>query len=368
MDAANVRVIDGATGTHRRPRREGDIVATTALELAARYEDETRTKIGEMLSFIPGVIVSVTAQVDATKREGQEHRYFSPEEGGTTSFVTSETVSESTSGSAAPGAQPGPRSNATANISQASGSGGTSTQTSTGETTIQPFVGHRTEHYVDPRGMTTGLAVSINVPEGFVLGLARAGLEAGEEPEAAAIDAKWTELEAKIKANIMPHVRTMTQQATGVPPTEEAVADFVQVMLMPGEAPSVMGAGGGGGGLLASLGGPGGSLGSLGGLIDKGVLAVLALVAVGLMFTLVRKASKQVEMPTAEELVGVPPTLETPSDLIGEADESDMAMAGIEVGEEQVKSRRMLEEVAKMVQTNPDAAARLMKQWISSED
>jgi len=94
---------------------------------------------------------------------------------------------------------------------------------------------------------------------------------------------------------------------------------------------------------------------------------VLGLFAIGLMFSLVRKANTPVEIPTAEELVGMPPTLETPSDLIGEADESDLAMAGIEVGEEQVKSKRMLEEVAKMVETNPDAAARLMKQWITAE-
>ena len=118
---------------------------------------------------------------------------------------------------------------------------------------------------------------------------------------------------------------------------------------------------------LASIVGPGGAMGGIGNLIDKAVLGVLAVVAVGLMFTLVKKASRQIDIPTAEELVGVPPTLEAPSDLIGEADESDLAMAGIEVGEEQVKSRRMLEEVAKMVQKDPDATARLMKQWISSE-
>lgn len=365
LDVGNVRVIDGATGQQRRPRREGDLIATTTLELAARYEDQTRQKIGDMVGYIPGVIVAVTAQVDASKREGQEQRYFSPDEGGTTSFVTSETTSDNTNGSAEPGAQPGPRSNATADISQGSSGSGTSSQTSTSDTTIQPFVGSRTERFVDPRGMTTGLAVSINVPEGYVASLVKT--EDGAAPEQAEIDAKWEELRTRIKANVLPHVRTMTQQATGVSATEAQVADFVQVMLIPGDMPTLSGGRGGGLGGLASIVGGGGGLGGLGGLLDKAVLGVLAVVAIGLMFTLVKKASKQVEMPTAEELVGVPPTLETPSDLIGEADESDMAMAGIEVGEEQVKSRRMLEEVAKMVETDPDGAARLMKQWISAE-
>lgn len=364
LDAGNVRVIDGATGQQRRPRREGDMVATTAMELAARYEDQTRQKLSEMLAYIPGVIIAVTAQVDATKREVQEQRYFSPDDGGTTAMVTHETSTEERSGTTAAAAQPGPRSNATADISRSGAGSGTSTQRVESETTTAPFVGSRTERYVDPRGMTTGLAVSINVPEGYVAGLLRSG---GGSPEPSEIDAKWQDLSARIKSTVVPHVRTMTQQTLGTPATEAQVADFVQVLLVPGEG-AWGGAAAVGGGGLASMVTPGGTLGGLGGLIDKAVLGVLAVFALGLMLTLVRKASREVEIPSAEELVGVPPTLETPSDLIGEADESDLAMAGIEVGEEQVKSRRMLEEVARMVDTNPEAAARLVKQWIASEN
>jgi len=369
LDVGNVRVIDGATGQQRRPRREGDLIATTALELAAKYEDQTRQKIGDMLGYIPGVIISVTAQVDASKREGQEHRYFSPDEGGTTSFVTHETANEQTSGTSTPGAQPGPRSNATADISRSGTGSGNSSETSTSETTTQPFVGSRTEQYLDPRGMTTGLAVSINVPEGYVRSIvaaespAASGAEAAA-PDRAALEARWAQMALAIKAGVIPHVRTMTTQTLGRVPSEAEVADFVQVAMIPGDAPAVMGMSGGGGGLAGIVGG--GGL-ALGGIVDKAVLVVLGLFAIGLMFSLVRKANTPVEIPTAEELVGMPATLETPSDLIGEADESDMAMAGIEVGEEQVKSKRMLEEVAKMVETNPDAAARLMKQWITAE-
>ncbi|MCA9287382.1 MAG: hypothetical protein KDA05_02290 [Phycisphaerales bacterium] len=369
LDIANVRVIDGVTGQQRRPRREGDLIATTSLELASRYEQLTRDKVADMLQYIPGVIISVTAQVDATTREGQTQRYFSQEQGGTTSFVTSETLSESTSTQSAPGAQPGPRSNATASISQSGGSGGTRTETTDSQSTTTPFVGSQTERYVDPRGVTTGLAVSVNVPESFVAGLIGSG-DDGAAPDASAIAAKWTELSDQIKADLIPHVRTLTQQtqqalgqAAATPPD---VSEFVRVSMIPGDGAPAHGTSASGGG-LATLVGSGGSFGGLGGLIDKAVLAVLAVVAVGLMLTLVRKASKQVELPTAEELVGAPPTLETPSDLIGEADESDLAMAGIEVGEEQVKSQRMLEEVSSMVASDPDGAARLMRQWISSE-
>lgn len=371
LDVGNVRVIDGATGQQRRPRRDGDLIATTALELASKYEDQTRQKIGDMLGYIPGVIIAVTAQVDATKRQGQEQRYFSPDEGGTTSFVTHETVNDQTSATSTPGAQPGPRSNATADISRSGMTGGPTSETNTSETTTQPFVGSRTEQYEDPRGMTTGLAVSINVPEGYVRSiLASESASSGDEAEAdgpdrAAVEARWAALAQSIKNGLIPHVRTLTTQAMGRVPSEAEVADFVQVAMIPGDMPAVMGVSGSGGGGLAGIVGGGGL--ALGSIVDKAVLVVLGLFAIGLMFSLVKRASKPVEIPTAEELVGMPPTLETPSDLIGEADESDLAMAGIEVGEEQVKSKRMLEEVAKMVDTNPDAAARLMKQWITAE-
>ena len=96
-------------------------------------------------------------------------------------------------------------------------------------------------------------------------------------------------------------------------------------------------------------------------------LAVLGLGALGFMFMMVRKAGKKPELPTAEELVGLPPALETKTDLIGEADESDTPLAGIELGEGEVRTQKLMEQVAELVKTNPEGAAKLIKRWVSVE-
>jgi flagellar biosynthesis/type III secretory pathway M-ring protein FliF/YscJ len=104
-----------------------------------------------------------------------------------------------------------------------------------------------------------------------------------------------------------------------------------------------------------------------GGMIDKVVLGVLAVVALGMMLMMVRKAGRRIEMPSAEELAGIPPALDTKSDLVGEADESETAMAGIEVGEAEIKATKLREQVSDLIQKSPDVAGKMLNRWISVE-
>jgi len=97
------------------------------------------------------------------------------------------------------------------------------------------------------------------------------------------------------------------------------------------------------------------------------VMAISPQSAVDLIVDMVKKAGKKTEMPTAEELVGLPPALETATDLIGEADEGETAMAGIEVDEGQMQNQKILEQVGEMVTKDPGSAARLLNRWIEIE-
>jgi flagellar biosynthesis/type III secretory pathway M-ring protein FliF/YscJ len=112
----------------------------------------------------------------------------------------------------------------------------------------------------------------------------------------------------------------------------------------------------------------GGFLAMGGGLIEKGLLGLLAAVALGLMFMMTRRTSKKVELPTAEEIVGLPPTLESKSDLIGEAEEGDSPLAGIELDESEVAAQKMLDQVKDLAKTNPDSAANMIKRWVAVEN
>jgi len=87
-----------------------------------------------------------------------------------------------------------------------------------------------------------------------------------------------------------------------------------------------------------------------------------------MMLMLVRKAGRAVETPSAEELVGMPPTLDAQADVVGEADEGDTAMAGIEVGDDQMQSQQLLEQVGELVEKSPESAAKLIGRWISVEE
>jgi flagellar biosynthesis/type III secretory pathway M-ring protein FliF/YscJ len=149
----------------------------------------------------------------------------------------------------------------------------------------------------------------------------------------------------------------------------------VVVSLMPVVLGTVGGGGGGartgiGSGIAGGSGGGGGIVAKLlnGGVIKQLVLSVLALVALGMMFVLVKKTSKPPEMPTAEELVGIPPAISPDSDLVGEADESDTAMLGIEVDSDSLKTGKMLEEVQDHVRKNPQAAATVFTRWLAAEE
>ena len=303
-------------------------------------------------------------------------------------MIARETEESTTSTETKPGAEPGPMSNQTADINRAGGGAGEGSKSETTSTTreFMNSVGTRNETIVDPKGYPTRIAVSVNVPKGFVTGLAKSAsatpAAAGAAPAAdtgptdAQVRALFdTDVKPAIIATLLPHIRTL-MNATDQTLTEDQLktmaSDSIGVSLIPIDVSSV-GAAASSGGALAGAG-SGGGLGSLlgagSGMVQTVVLGALALVALAMMFTMVRKAGRQASTPTAEELVGLPPTLEleSQSDLIGEAGESETAMTGIEVDESAMQSQKMLEQVGDLVSKDPEATARIINRWLSAEE
>ena len=102
--------------------------------------------------------------------------------------------------------------------------------------------------------------------------------------------------------------------------------------------------------------------------IDRVILGALAVLALGMMLFMVRRTGRRPHIPAPQEIAGRPPTLEAKSDLVGEADETETAMAGIIVGEDQIKAEKMREQVSQMVKGNTEGAAKLLNRWISVEE
>jgi flagellar M-ring protein FliF len=369
LTAETVRVIDGSNNIQRKATNADDLIPMTYLQQVTIVEGKTREKLLELLAHIPNVVVAVTAQVDVTRAKTVENLVL-PKGAGSESLMRTEKQNEHLETEQTASAEPGIRANTGADINRGP-SGGNKLNTTESNTEFDNEFGRKTIETLDPRGMTTGLAVSVNVPRGYIERILQRESAAGAEgadkpatPTAAEVEKLFTEqVRPDIEKAIEPHVTMMTAADKGVP---LQLDKLIKVSLIPvDEAPrgGTQGAGflgGGGGGLAAILGG--------GRLVDTAILGGMAVVAVGMMLMMVRKASRKVELPTAEELVGIPPALKTSGDMVGEADESETAMAGIEVDDEQMKASKILEQVSKLVSENPADAAKLVNRWVVVEE
>lgn len=328
-------------------------------------EAQTRQKLEELLSYIPGVIVAVTAQVDVTNVTASVKKNLERGEG-TISLPKSESTQKMNQTDASKGPEPGGRANTQASIASGGSSARSSVEQEDSMNEMENHVRQRVEQILDPRGMPTHLAASGNVPHSFVVGLlkltqaaaAPAGGAAAKptEPAEADVEARFQLEKAKITEAVKAHLKTLDHDG-------KLVEGEVTVAMIPVDVPMPAAASQAG-----LLGGIASGSGPIGGMFDKVIVGVLAIFAVGMMLTMVRKAGRKLELPSAEELVGAPPPLESKSDVIGEADETETPMQGIEVGDDQMHKQKMLETVTHLVGTSPDMAAKLVNRWIQVEE
>jgi flagellar biosynthesis/type III secretory pathway M-ring protein FliF/YscJ len=358
LSIENVRVIDGSAGRQRRPTNPDEVLPTTYLEHASAVEEQLQRKLSDLLGYIRGVTIAVTAQVDVTRVNQQSVKYYSPDEGGSAVLPKRATSTATTQTRTDRSAEPGVRSNGTGDILTSAPAGSeTVLSEEQSDKEFEAAIGSETTTTQDPRGMPTLLAASINIPRSYIADQLRAaGPDDAAAPSDAEIEARFEIEREKIRLSVEPHLVTLSDGGR--------VKGDVVVSMIPVDVPGVV-SDVSGAGLLGTLAGGGGALGS--GLVEKGVLAFLALGAMGMMLMMVRKATRPVKLPTAEELAGVPPTLPALNDLVGEADESLAPMTGIELGDDEVRSRAIVEQVAELVASNPEGAASVLGRWISEE-
>jgi len=376
LGAERVRVIDGTSGSPRMVSTEDSRLSSKFFEFAREVERAKKHQILDMLSHIPGVKVTVTAMVDVT-RVAKVERAYSPEQRGSVSMLRSQSGMEDSVEEATRGAEPGVRSNQTASINTGSNSG---TRASASETTkeFENQFGYTEQEIVDPRGMPTHIRASIVIPEEYVAELITRRSDAGEQADAGDADAVDASPEAirerfegvgadaglkgLIADQVKPHL--IGQDAGGAMIDGEVVVSMTPF----GDAYRA-GAGVQNAGFMGTLvgGGAGGALGN-GNLIETALVGVLALIAFVMMLMMVRRSGKKLPMPSAEELVGVPPQLEGMEELIGEADETESAMAGIEVDDAMIQVQKLREQVGELIAADPQNAASMVERWADIEE
>jgi flagellar M-ring protein FliF len=371
----DVKVIDQTTGRSFSVKSEDALDSTDYLDAVAKVEERVRTKLQESLAYVPGVIVAVTAQVDNTRRSYNETKIFAEGQGSVSVATKNEKDTKKTTSGTSAG-EPGARPNVGTSLTDGQGGGMKNDETKTTvESAFHP--GKRVEQVIDGRGNPTRLTAMVSLPREYLAALVRqskpapaGGADAKpEEVTQAELDAKFKEEKARLEADLGP---LMAAAVVGTAAETPDAAKVVTVSMIPvpslnltafaGTASAgLLGAGstaGSGDGVLSMLGAD---------MIKNVVLGGFAVAAVGIMLMMVRKASRPLELPTAETIVGVPPALESEADIVGEADESQMAMEGVELPEDQVKTKKMLEQVQDMVKKNPADAAALLNLWLTAE-
>ncbi len=353
MKPQDVVVLDARQGRQHKVDDPGDMVPTEVIELVNHQEQYHRKKIEDMLRHIPGIIVAVKVKTNPVRREVREERKYSASEP-----LRSEENTEMTRKDIRRGGEAGTRPNTGMSIA---GGGGdlqeeteTKTRTEFGEKMLTStaqieMAGHQVEQ----------INATINVPRSYFVSIFRAtqppaadGAAADQAPAApddAALDGiRTAQLEA-IRNQVTPLIEA------NAPGVVEANMVYDQAYLAPVAA--------GGGGALAGV------VGTLGGGDTVATATAVGLGALSLLlaFMLVRRSTQVPPMPSLEELAGVPPTLPDDEELMGEASVAEASMDGVEIDEEEMKSRHLAEQISELIVSSPADATGLLGRWVNDD-
>jgi flagellar biosynthesis/type III secretory pathway M-ring protein FliF/YscJ len=357
LSVDRVTVVDGTTNRRFRARAAHELSIGTNLELALRIEAETEQKIYEALSGIPNIVVAVRAQVDATQQRSQRNAVLPIDQGSITVPIR-ELVSEMETKHVTDAGEAGVRPNTGLSIETGRGSGTVTTE-STNETESRLAEGRATLDVIDPRGFARKLNAVVNVPETAVelLWRRRNGGQDGQAPTVEQLQETFRTLREDITAIVTPLIATDLQdggQTGEVTVTMMPVIADMAMMAGTGQTPVLMG-------IPVDRE-------RIGGLARTALLSLLAVLSMGLVVVTALRSSRREELPSAQELVGIPPALSEEIDLIGEASEIDAALEARELTEEEVRSQQLFAQVQMMVRDNPEQAASLVGRWVRGEE
>jgi flagellar M-ring protein FliF len=356
MKPQDVVVIDAQLGRQFTVKSENDVAPGETLELVDQIEQYHRRKISELLAYIPGVIVAVNVQTDSVQRKQvEEFTYDSSEP------VKSEFNREMERKDGSESGAPGVRSNTGADVEGANASGShektNETRTEYGEKNLT-----RRTQAVEVGRNARQINVAVNVPRSYFVSLHKlskpapaAGAEA--KPEDEPTDEV---LKPIVDAHLI-RIKTQVEPLVSINGQSGVVSGLVRVDVVPDA------------GAAYALAHPMAAQSAVTALassawVKPAALLGLAIMAIGIMFTMVRKAMVQPPLPTVEELAGVPLTLPSDDEMVGEAEEGDASMAGVELDEDELRHRKMAEQISDLVKSNPTEVAKLFNRWVRTDE
>jgi flagellar biosynthesis/type III secretory pathway M-ring protein FliF/YscJ len=353
LDMENIQVV--ADGRLFQPRDQRNRAQARYYERKLEAENHTRKTLEDALAYIPGVRIAVNAQID--NRQVMEHRtqVEEPKVGPLVSrSETSENVNQSSPG------ESGVRPNTGTSIVGSGDRTSRSSQEKSEDQTLPVFPSSQ-QDIINHTGYALKINATIGIPRSYIVGLYRDSTAWRRMPRSTqtAVDALLTQELDKIRQAAEPLVDTgAIDGAIAGTVTVHAFSNFALASLTEnGFGTGATGTGGGGGGLVGAMDGSS--------LVRNVGLGGLALVSLAMMFMIVRKAGVKPELPTAEEIVGVPPALaEAESDLVGEAGEADTVLEGVEIDDDAIRRQKILEQINDMAKQEPAEMASILRRWM----
>ena len=356
MTVENVAVTD-QLGTLYAGGDQGAAGASQLAETARGVEVHFERQISEVLG-INGLRVAVSALAEPRTSFETEREHGEP----TTANRASATEIAKERGSTAGGGRPGFGSNVGPRVNEPLGMAPSQQLAEfESESRNNDVIVDATDRAIEnPGGYVYKLSAVLNVPRGYVLQCFSA--DGGEgEPTPQQKDL----LEAEIREEFVGAISMMLQTT---PPANDLDGDVIagdvtvifgleieNIAAMSPGAP--MDTGGALANTIAMAGESGG--------LRIWFLGGLAVLAIGAMLLVVRRAVRQDQLPTSEELRGEAPTLQSEVEMVmGDAKMTDLPLDARELDNEELRRKQMLTQLNELVTREPGEAAVLVKQWV----
>ncbi len=370
----NVTVVDGRTIRSYSVPRPEEAAGHEHFRIVQRLEERLLEKIRTKLSDIPGVLASVTVELDTSKRVKQINKHESPQPKTETKASTEQTAGD---GAAEPGVQ--------ANVGQAISAAAAGQHHTTEESTVENFEPKvRETETVEQGPSVKKVTATVGIPRSFLVGVFRA-----KNPDVQEVqddDARFIAVREEQVARVKSSVERIVMAKTPADVTVDVYPDVawgeggpawqsVPAGVDPLRTAQV--------GLMnewtALLRGYGPTAG----------LGLLAILSLGLMLRVVRrsnddegtrgrrdegtKASRHGD--TAARRHGVSefperqeePVLASGPAPIGQAAAPEGLLVGKEVDEATLRYQELSKEVSKLIGSDPESAAQMLRQWIEQE-
>lgn len=349
----NVSITDVRTGRSYSIPAPEDSAGLDALSLEKKREEHLRTKILGTLADVPGVRVAVRVELDSAKRVTQKIRHDAPQP------KLESTQSTESSGGGGGAAESGVQANLGQSIVESSPGQSNTTEDSKVEN-FEPKLS-QTETVEQSPFAVKKVTAAVGIPRSFVAGVFKLRYPEKSEPKdddpefVSLRDEQVKRVRATVERIVM--AKETDDVEVGVYPDVEWNTEGGSWSRQPGAPPLVQ----------ASADG----MDTFGLLRSYGPQAGLGLLAMMSLFFVTRLANRASTvsagayraMPATPS--GDEPTLNVGSHTIGKAlVSSDSVLMGREVDEDTLRFQELGEEVSKLVESDPEGTAALLRRWV----